>query len=111
MRGIIDSLFGWDAHREEKNFAGFFKLNEVRIITADGQDVGWIQEQVFEKSINLGSFYIGRAMQGRGIGGLGNASGKGSPRIKRNDIGSRENKPSTPVLRKARVPNHTPRRA
>jgi GNAT superfamily N-acetyltransferase len=68
MRGIIERLFGWDQSREEKNFAGFFKLDEVRIITADGQDVGWIQEQIFEKSINLGSFYVAPAMQGCGIG-------------------------------------------
>jgi GNAT superfamily N-acetyltransferase len=68
MREIIDRLFGWDQSREEKNFAGFFKLNEVRIITADGQDVGWIQEQVFEKSIKLGSFYVAPERQGRGIG-------------------------------------------
>jgi len=68
MRGIVERLFGWDQSREEKNFARFFKLDEVRIITADGQDVGWIQEQISERSINLGSFYVAPAMQGRGIG-------------------------------------------
>jgi GNAT superfamily N-acetyltransferase len=68
MRGIIERLFGWDQNREEKNFARFFKLDEVRIITADGQDVGWIQEQISERSINLGSFYVAPTMQGRGIG-------------------------------------------
>lgn len=68
MREIIERLFGWDQIREEKNFAGFFKLEEVRIITANGQDVGWIQQQISETSINLGSFYIAPAMQGRGIG-------------------------------------------
>ena len=44
MRWIIERLFGWDLARENKNFAQFFKLDEVRIITADEQDVGWIQE-------------------------------------------------------------------
>jgi GNAT superfamily N-acetyltransferase len=68
MREIIDRLFGWDQSREEKNFARFFKLDEARIITVDGHDVGWIQEQIFERSINLGSFYIAPKMQGRGIG-------------------------------------------
>jgi GNAT superfamily N-acetyltransferase len=52
----------------ERNFAGFFKVEEVRIIIADGQDVGWIQEQVEDRTINLGSFYVMPAMQGRGIG-------------------------------------------
>lgn len=68
MRGIIERLFGWDQNREEGNFARFFKLDEVRIITADGQDVGWIQEQILETSIHLGSFYVAPSMQGRGIG-------------------------------------------
>jgi GNAT superfamily N-acetyltransferase len=65
---MIERLFGWDQAREERNFAGFFKVDEVRIITADNQDVGWIQEQVENRTINLGSFYVMPAMQGRGIG-------------------------------------------
>jgi GNAT superfamily N-acetyltransferase len=68
MREIIERLFGWDQSREEKNFARFFELDEVRVITADGQDVGWIQEQISDGSINLGSFYVAPTMQGRGIG-------------------------------------------
>ena len=68
MREIIERLFGWDQSREEEHFARFFKLDEVRIITADGQDVGWIQEQISDRSINLGSLYVATSMQGRGIG-------------------------------------------
>jgi hypothetical protein len=55
MRWIIERLFGWDEVRENKNFAQFFKIDEVKIITADDQDVGWIQEQIDDTSINLGS--------------------------------------------------------
>jgi len=68
MRWIIESLFGWDQVREEENFARFFKLDEARIITADGRSVGWIQEQVDDTRINLGSFYVMQEMQRRGIG-------------------------------------------
>jgi GNAT superfamily N-acetyltransferase len=68
MRWIIERLFGWDEMREERNFAQFFKLDEVRIITADEQDVGWIQEQIEDTAINLGSFYVTLVMQRRGIG-------------------------------------------
>jgi GNAT superfamily N-acetyltransferase len=68
MRWIIERLFGWDPAREGKNFAQFFRLDEVRIITADEQDVGWIQEQVDDATINLGSFYVMPMMQRRGIG-------------------------------------------
>lgn len=68
MRRIIERLVGWDEVREDKNFAQFFKLDEVRIITADGQDVGWVQEQIEDTTINLGSFYVTPVMQRQGIG-------------------------------------------
>jgi GNAT superfamily N-acetyltransferase len=68
MRGTIERLFGWDQTREERNFAVFFKVEEVRVIIADGEDVGWIQEQNEAGTINLGSLYVKPAMQGRGIG-------------------------------------------
>ena len=68
MRGIVERLFGWNQNREEENFARFFKLDEVSIITVDGQDVGWIQTQILEKIINLGSLYVAPSMQRCGIG-------------------------------------------
>ena len=68
MRWIIERLFGWDQSREEKNFAQFFKLDEVRIISVDGRDVGWIQEQIADTTLNLGSFYVTPVMQRRGVG-------------------------------------------
>jgi GNAT superfamily N-acetyltransferase len=68
MRWIIESLFGWDQVREEENFARFFKLDEARIITVDGRNVGWIQQHVDDTSINLGSLYVMQEMQRRGIG-------------------------------------------
>lgn len=68
MREIIERLFGWNQKREEENFSRFFRLDEVSIITADSKDVGWIQTQIFEKVINLGSFYVAPSMQRCGIG-------------------------------------------
>ena len=68
IRWIIERLFGWDQAREEENFAGFFKLDEVRIITVDARDVGWIQERSDDASIYLGSLYVMPAMQRHGIG-------------------------------------------
>jgi ribosomal protein S18 acetylase RimI-like enzyme len=68
MRWIIERLSGWDEKREDKNFVQFFQLDEVRIITVDDQDVGWIQEQVENTTINLGSFYVTPVMQRRGVG-------------------------------------------
>ena len=68
MRSIIERLFGWDEGRENQNFSQFFKIEEAKIIMADGQDVGWIQEQADESTINLGSFYVTPVMQRQGVG-------------------------------------------
>jgi GNAT superfamily N-acetyltransferase len=68
MGWIIERLFGWDQAREEDNFAAFFKLDDARIILADGAEVGWMQEWADDSSIVLGSLYVIPAMQRRGIG-------------------------------------------
>jgi len=68
MRWIIEHLFGWDEAREERNFANFYDAGGVRIITADGVEVGWMQELTDEATIFLGSLYVKPEMQRRGIG-------------------------------------------
>ena len=68
MRRMIERSFGWDQARQERGFADFFRIEEVRIITVDGQDVGWFQEQVEGAAVNLGSLYVKPEMQRRGIG-------------------------------------------
>ena len=68
MRWMIERLFGWDQAHQEKSFAGFFKLEEVRIITAAGTDAGWMQVRTDDAALYLASLYVMPSMQGRGIG-------------------------------------------
>jgi len=68
MRWIIECLFGWDEEREDRKFAEQFKLEEVRIITADGRDAGWLQTQPADGAVYLGQLYVVPALQRRGIG-------------------------------------------
>ncbi|HEV2690331.1 MAG TPA: GNAT family N-acetyltransferase [Bryobacteraceae bacterium] len=68
MRWIIERYFGWDERREEEKFAEQFKIDEARIIVAKGADVGWLQTQVDDTTINLQSLYVMPSMQRRGIG-------------------------------------------
>jgi GNAT superfamily N-acetyltransferase len=68
MRWLIERLFGWDEEREDRKFAEQFKLEGVRIITADGRDVGWIQTLPADGAIYLGQLYVVPAWQRRGIG-------------------------------------------
>ena len=68
MRSMIELLFGWDQTRQEENFAGWFKLDEVSIVTVDGIDAGWIQQRAGGGEIFLGSIYVVPSIQGQGIG-------------------------------------------
>src|SRR5579863_7617155 len=68
MRWMIERLFGWDQAREEESFSRYFNLDEVRIITADGRDVGWVQDRMDGEAIYLCSLYVMPAFQRQGIG-------------------------------------------
>ncbi len=68
MRGMIESLFGWDQRRQEESFASWFDLREAGIIVADGCDAGWMQSRTNEREIFLGSLFILPEMQRLGIG-------------------------------------------
>jgi ribosomal protein S18 acetylase RimI-like enzyme len=69
MGDVIRQLFGWDDARQAEHFAEFFRVDEARIITSNGRDVGWIQEQATADAINIGSLYISPTAQRCGIGG------------------------------------------
>jgi ribosomal protein S18 acetylase RimI-like enzyme len=68
MRWAIERQFGWDQARQEAGFEEWFRGEEVSIITADGNNVGWIQQRQERDGIILGSIYILPAMQRKGIG-------------------------------------------
>jgi ribosomal protein S18 acetylase RimI-like enzyme len=68
MRWAIERIFGWDQGHQEASFNAWFKPDEVSIIMADGEDVGWIQQHLDDGVIFLGSIYGKPGEQGRGIG-------------------------------------------
>ena len=53
MRWAIERVFGWDEARQHASFAEWFKPEEVSVITADGLDVGWIQQRLDDNGILL----------------------------------------------------------
>ena len=68
MRPAIESIFGWDEARQIASFNGWFKPEEVSVITVDGLDAGWIQQRLDHDAVFLGSIYIAPRMQRRGVG-------------------------------------------
>ena len=68
MRWAIEPLFGWDEESQEATFAEWFKADEASIITADGQDAGWIHQRLDRRSVFLGSIHVAPAMPRKSIG-------------------------------------------
>ena len=68
MRWIIELLFGWDEGREDAKFASQFFPDQIRIITIDGQDVGWLQAEDTTETVVLKQLYVASSFQRRGIG-------------------------------------------
>jgi len=61
-------LFGWDEKKQVENFASQWRLDEARIITYAGDDVGWLQTKAAEDAVFIGSIYLDTPFHGRGIG-------------------------------------------
>jgi predicted acetyltransferase/GNAT superfamily N-acetyltransferase len=68
MRWIVEQLWGWDERRQAENFASQWRLDETRIITYAGDDIGWLQTKPAEDAVFLASIYLDTPLHGRGIG-------------------------------------------
>ena len=68
MRPYTEELMVWDEAKQRGSFAAQWRLEEVRIITVDGVDVGWIQVAESPTEIRLQQFFISPDQQRAGIG-------------------------------------------
>ena len=68
MRPYLQELGVWDEQQQRATFAAQWKRQEVRIISIDGKDVGWLQVAELPTEIRLQKFYISPPYQRSGIG-------------------------------------------
>jgi ribosomal protein S18 acetylase RimI-like enzyme len=68
MRPFLQELNVWDEQEQRSNFAAQWKLEEVQIISVDGDDVGWLQVAELPTEIRLQKFFILPQYQRSGIG-------------------------------------------
>jgi ribosomal protein S18 acetylase RimI-like enzyme len=68
MRPYMDELNVWDEEQQRSVFASQWKLEEVRIISVDGNDVGWLQVAELPAEIRLQKVFILPEYQRSGIG-------------------------------------------
>jgi GNAT superfamily N-acetyltransferase len=57
-----------DRAKQAANLRQRWDLQQVRIITLDGADIGWVQSMIEGDALFLGQLFVTPAHQGRGIG-------------------------------------------
>jgi GNAT superfamily N-acetyltransferase len=67
MKNIIEEL-GLDMAAQTANFSEQWALEQVRIISADGSDVGWLQSNVRGEGLFVAQLFVDGPFQGQGIG-------------------------------------------
>jgi ribosomal protein S18 acetylase RimI-like enzyme len=67
MDSVIREL-NLDAAAHAAGFRQQWEVTQVRIITFDGADIGWLQSVTQSDSLYLAQLFVDSAFQGRGIG-------------------------------------------
>jgi ribosomal protein S18 acetylase RimI-like enzyme len=57
-----------DFAKQATNLRQRWDAQQVRIITLDGADIGWVQSMIEDDALFLGQLFVAPAHQGRGIG-------------------------------------------
>jgi GNAT superfamily N-acetyltransferase len=67
MKNIIEEL-GLDMAAQTANFPEQWALQQVRIISAEDLDVGWLQSDMRDEGLFVAQLFVDGPFQGRGIG-------------------------------------------
>ncbi len=68
MEPLVTESIYWTERRLISTLKRSLKLSEVRIITVDGANVGWLQMSESDRNISLRQIHIRREFRSRGIG-------------------------------------------
>jgi ribosomal protein S18 acetylase RimI-like enzyme len=68
MRPYMEELNVWNEQQQRASFAAQWKQEEIRIISVDGKDVGWLQVADLPTEIRLQKFFVSPQFQRHGIG-------------------------------------------
>ena len=68
MRPYTEELMVWDEQKQIASFARQWKLEDVRVICADGCDVGWLQATETPSETFLQQFFVVPERHRAGIG-------------------------------------------
>jgi ribosomal protein S18 acetylase RimI-like enzyme len=67
MENIIKEL-NLDVAAHTAGFRQRWDVTQVRIVTLDGKDIGWLQSFVRDDALFLGQLFVDKSLRGQGIG-------------------------------------------
>jgi ribosomal protein S18 acetylase RimI-like enzyme len=68
MKPLLQRLEAWNEIEARARFRSYYQLDEVRIITVDGRDAGFLQVSEKDDEITLAQIHIEAPYRSRGIG-------------------------------------------
>jgi len=68
IKPLATVWMGWVDADQEAQFAGLWKLEDTRIITLKGEEIGWVEFRQTGNEVFLKQLYIALTHQRRGIG-------------------------------------------
>ena len=68
MKPLLEALGAWKKEEMETAFEGYFKIDEIRVITLGGDDVGWIQVSRSDNELCIDQLHLVETARDKGIG-------------------------------------------
>lgn len=68
MEPLLTALGAWDEAKADASFREYFKPEEVRMITLDSADIGWIQVSETDGETHLDQLHLIEPRRNLGIG-------------------------------------------
>lgn len=68
MQPLLSELGAWDADKADAAFEGYFIVDEIRIVTLNGTDVGWLQVSSTPTELCLDQIHLVEQARNRGVG-------------------------------------------
>lgn len=68
MKPLLEALGAWNGPEIESAFRGYFEVDEIRVVTMNGQDVGWIQVSHTDNEVCLDQVHLVERARNQGIG-------------------------------------------
>jgi len=68
MKPLLTALGAWNLTESTEAFASYFDVEEIQIVTANGDDVGWIQVSKNDDAFCLDQIHLIEQARGNGIG-------------------------------------------